>query len=120
MADAVVTFTRPTGTRGHVEGNKKIRYADITADTGDYAAGGFTKTAASLGFKHIDFIHVGSLATQGTSGAGAVGVGVTYATNGTSVTFQLYEAAATGLPFLEKGAEAYVANLTFRIRIEGF
>ena len=118
MAAAVVTVGQPSGVKGHSEANKKIRYFDVTADTGDYAAGGFTKTAASLGYKHIDFVHVGSLATQDTDGASAVGVGVRY-TGGSTIRFQLYEAAASGAPFLEKGAEAYVANFTFRIRVEG-
>ena len=119
MAAAVYSFTKPTDVRGYVSGNKKIRYFDWTSDTGDYAAGGVTKTAASLGFKHIDFVSVGSGATQGTDGASIQNVGVTYVSGGTSVKFQLYEAAASGAPGLEKTAEAMVANFTVRIRVEG-
>jgi hypothetical protein len=119
MAAAVYTFTKPTDVRGYVEGNKRVRFLDWTSDTGDYAAGGVTKTAQSLGFKHIDFVEVGSLATQGTSGASALGVGVTYLSSGTSVQFQLYESAASGAPGLEKGAEAMVANFTVRLKVTG-
>ena len=120
MAAAVHTFARPSGVRGYSEGNKRVRFFDWTSDTGDYAPGGVVKTAASLGFKHIDFVEVGSVATQGTSGASALGVGVTYASEGTSVTFQLYESAASGAPGLEKGAEAMVASFTVRIKVTGF
>lgn len=120
MAGAVITVTKPTDVRGYVSGNKRVRYFDITSDTGDYAAGGFTLTAAQLGMaRHVDFVAVGSCATEGTSGANAQMIGVTYVSAGTSVKFQVYECAATGLPPLEKTAEAYVANFTFRIRVEG-
>lgn len=119
MAAAVYTFTQPTGVRGFSEGDRKVRYFDWTADTGDYAAGGVTKTAASLGFKLIYYVDVGSAATQGTDGASVQNVGVTYVSGGTSVKFQLYESAASGAPGLEKTAEAMVANFTVRLRIEG-
>jgi hypothetical protein len=120
MAAAVITLTKPADVRGYTAGNKKIRYWDITADTGDYAAGGFTLTARQLGMnQHVDFVAIGSHATQGTAGASAQGIGVTYVSAGTSVKFQLYEAAASGAPMLEKTAEAYVANFTVRIRVEG-
>jgi hypothetical protein len=49
MAAAVITVTKPTGVQDFVMGNKKAKFRDITADTGDYAAGGFTLTAAQLG-----------------------------------------------------------------------
>lgn len=120
MAAAVYTFTRPSDVRGYKSGNKTVRYFDWTSDTGDYAAGGVTKTAASLGFKHIDWVQVGSMATQGTDGASALGVGVTYVSSGTSVKFQLYESAGSGSPPAEKGAEAMVANFTVRLRVEGW
>lgn len=120
MAAAVVTFAQPTGIRGHSEGNKKIRYFDVTADTGDYAATGFTKTAASLGYKRIAFVQVGSAATSGTDGATAHVIGVKYESNNTVLRFQLYDSGAENAPVAEKGAEAYPANFTFRIRVEGF
>lgn len=119
MAAAVYTFTKPTGLVGFSQGNKKVRYFDWTSDTGDYAAGGVTKTAASLGFRVIDFVQVGSIATQGTDGASAVDVGVTYLTGGTSIKLQLYEGGGSGSPSAEKGAEAMVANFTVRLRVEG-
>lgn len=120
MAAAVITVTRPTDVRGCSIGNKKTVFRDITADTGDYAAGGFTLTAQQLGLsKHVDFCVVGSGATQGTAGASAQVIGVTYLNSGTSVRFQVYEAAASGAPLLEKTAEAYVANFTFRVQVTG-
>lgn len=118
MAAAVITVTAVAGSREYKDGNRRVRFFDITTDTGDYAAAGFTKTAADFGMKHLDFVEVESLATCGTAGATALGIGITHPSQ-TSVTFQVYESAATGLPFLEKTAEAYPANVTFRVRVTG-
>jgi hypothetical protein len=49
MAGAVYTFTKPTDVRGYSEANKKVRFFDWTSDTGDYAAGGVTKTVGRRG-----------------------------------------------------------------------
>lgn len=120
MAAAVITVTRPTDVRGCKMGNKTVLFRDITADTGDYAAGGFTLTAAQLGLKHVDFCMVGSIATTGTAGATASPIGVTYVSAGTSVKFQLYETGTSAdTPLNQKGAEAYVANFTFRVMVVG-
>ena len=61
------------------------------------------------------------MATQGTAGASSVGLGITYASDDTSITVQLYEVdtAADGAPLQEKGAEAYAANFTFRLLVVG-
>jgi len=117
----VVTVTKPTGIQDTVFGNKKIKIRDITFDTGTYVTGGNTVTAASVGLKRIDFVSFGTQAmTGGTSGATVNWIGVTYAAAGTSVLFQQYECAATGLPGLEKtSAEATVANATFRVMFVG-
>lgn len=122
MAAAVYTVAKPADrlVQNRTSDNLKVKYVDWTSDTGDYAALGRTFTAAELGLKHITFATPGGLATQGTNGAGALGVGIRYATDGTSFIAQLYEAAATGLPFLEKTAEAMVANFTVRLKVEGF
>ncbi len=121
MAAAVITVTKPSDVRGAVFGNKRVHFRDITADTGDYAAGGFTLTAAQLGLhNHIDFCSVGSMATDGTSGATAEMVGITYTTGGVSVKFQVYQTGTSAdAPFNEKGAEAYAANFTFRVMVIG-
>jgi hypothetical protein len=119
MAAAVISVTRPTDVQSTHMNNKKVKFWDISADTGDYAAGGFTLTAVQLGLKHVDICIVGSSATEGTSGANAQLIGVTYLSSGTSVKFQVYESAATGLPPLEKTAEAYPANFIFRVMVVG-
>ena len=120
MAAAVITKTRPTGVRGFADGNKKVRYLDITSDTGDYAAGGFTINATDFGMKVFDFVTAsGGMATQGTAGASAVGVGITYAADRKSCTMWLYESAGSGSPPAQKGDEAMVANFTIRLRAEG-
>ncbi len=119
MAAAVITVTKPTDVQDFVISNKKAKFRDITADTGDYAAGGFTLTAAQLGLKHVDMCFVGSAATTGTSGATASVIGITYVSAGTSVKFQLYESGATDAPMNQKTAEPYVANFTFRVLVIG-
>jgi hypothetical protein len=93
------TATKPDpGSEGPV-GNAKVAIRDITADTGTYVTGGNSITAASLGLRTIDFVDFGTQAmTGGTSGATINWIGVTYASNRQSVTFQQYECAATGLP----------------------
>lgn len=118
----VVTATKPAGVQDTKFGNKSIKIRDITFDTGTYVTAGNVVTAASLGLKRIDIVIMGTQGmTGGTAGATVNWVGVTYAADGTSVTFQQYESAATGLPGLEKtSAEATVANATFRVLIVGY
>jgi hypothetical protein len=103
-------------------GNAKVAIRDIAFDTGTYVTGGNSVTAASVGLKTIDFVSMGTQGmTGGTSGATVNWIGVTYASNRQSVTFQQYESAATGLPGLEKtSAEATVANATFRVAFWSF
>lgn len=121
MPAAVISITKRGDESGlPIASVKKIRFFDITADTGTYASGGFSITAAQVGLATIDFAAVGSVATSGTSGATANVVGVTYATGGSSITVQVYEAAASGVAFLEKtNAEAYEANWIFRLMVIG-
>lgn len=116
----VVTSTKITGVKDYNDGPYKCRIRDITLDTGAYVTGGNSITAASVGLKTIDFVGFGTQAmTGGTSGATVNWIGVTYASNRQSVTFQQYECAATGLPGLEKtSTEATVANATFRVEFK--
>jgi hypothetical protein len=118
----VVTATKPAGVKDGPAGASECRVRDITFDTGTYVTGGNSITAASVGLKTIDFVDFGTQAmTGGTSGATVNWIGVTYASNRQSVTFQQYECAATGLPGLEKtSAEATVANATFRVKFESW
>src|SRR4051812_40871831 len=117
MAAAVITLTRPSDVQNTVVGNKKVKFWDITADTGDYAANGFTVTAAQFGLKHVDICIVGAgVATTGTAGATASPIGIRYSGAGTTVRFQSYETGTSAdTPLNEKTAEAYVANFTFRV-----
>lgn len=120
MAAAVITKTRPTGVRGFAEANKKVRYLDVTSDTGDYAAGGLTISASDFGMTVFDFVATsGGVATQGTAGASAVAVGVTYASDRKSIKLWLYDSGAQDAPLAQKGNEAMVANFTVRLRAEG-
>jgi hypothetical protein len=118
----VHTATKPSGVKDGVDGSSECRIRDITIDTGTYVTGGNSITAASVGLKTIDLVRFGTQAmTGGTSGATINWIGVTYAANRQSVTFQQYECAATGLPGLEKtNGEATVANATFRVEFVSF
>lgn len=120
MTAAVITVTRPSDVQGTVLGNKKLKFFDITADTGTYTTGGFTLTAAQFGLKHIDLVLPGGVATCGTSGVAANPVGVQYVSGGTSVTVQVYESAAANVAPAEKTSnEAYAANWTIRFAVIG-
>jgi hypothetical protein len=117
------TATQISGTpRVAKVGASKVALRDVTADTGTYVTAGNSITAASLGLKSIDMVRFGTQGmTGGTSGATINWIGVTYASNRQSVTFQQYESAATGLPGLEKtNSEATVANATFRVEFVSF
>jgi hypothetical protein len=121
MAALAITVTKPTGTQDTKVGNKKCLIRDITIDTGTYATGGNTVTAATLGLKRIDYIGFGTnVMTGGTAGATGNPIGVIYTAGGVSVVLQQYEAAASGAPLLEKtNSEATVANATYRVMILG-
>lgn len=119
MANVVWTLARPADVRPTIFGNKKVKWFDLTSDTGDYVVGGKAFLATDFGLRHIDEVTPCGSATQGTAGAGALGVGVRMSGSGTTATVQLYEAAATGLPFLEKTAEPMVANFNVRLRVIG-
>lgn len=117
MAAAVISVTKVANT-GYSEGNRRVRFFDITADTGDYAAGGFTLTPSQFGLKKIDFVEVGSAATSGTAGATANPIGIRYSSG--SAIFQVYDSGAENAPAAEKGAEAYPSNFTFRVKVTGY
>jgi hypothetical protein len=115
MASAVYTVAEATNVPDRNVGAVKFRTRNVSADTGDYATGGFTITASQLGLKKIDVVLAGG-ATSGTSGATYSPVGIIYAASGSSITVVVYEAAATGLVLLQKtNAEAHEANWTLRL-----
>lgn len=120
MADAVFSTSRPSDVRGYASGNKKVRYLDLTSDTGNYRTGGTSVTAAMFGLKHLDFVTPSGSATSGTAGATSLGVGFRYASNGTSVTVQCYEGGGSGAIGTEKtDNEAMPSNFSVRLRAEG-
>jgi hypothetical protein len=121
MAAAVITVTKPSDVKGQWKvGNRQFHIRDVTADTGTYTTGGFTLTAAQFGLKHFDFVLPGGVATNGTAGATANPVGIRYASDGTSITVQVYEAGASGAADGEKtNTEAYAANWTIRLLAAG-
>lgn len=122
MPAAVVTLTRPTGSPRGPSGSCKVVYRDMTADTGTYASGGITITAAQLGLKKIYYASIdGGVATTGTAGVTANPLGITYATDGTSIVVWLYEGSAAGTALSQKtNAEALETNFTVRLRVEGY
>lgn len=120
MADAVFSTARPTGVRGFAEANKRVRYLDLTSDTGNYRTGGTTILATTFGLKRIDFVEASGNPTSGTAGATSLGIGFRYGTNGASVTVQLYEGGGSGVIGAEKtDNEAMPANFAVRLRAEG-
>lgn len=125
MTAVAATLTRPGSTvrpvRAYKDANKKVAYRDYTLDTGTYSQGGLTITAASVGMRAFDFVSAsGSVATSGTAGATGNPIGITYNTEGTSITLQLYESTAAGTAVGEKtNTEAVEANWTIRLKFEG-
>lgn len=124
MANAVFTTAKPSDrlVQHRTSDNLKVRYFDMTSDTGNYTSGGTSVTASSLGLKHISFVTAsGGVATSGTSGATGLAIGITYASDGTSFTVQFYEGSTAGTILGEKtNAEAMPSNHTIRLRVEGF
>jgi hypothetical protein len=105
--------------RGYTSGNVKVRYFDVTLDTGDYAQTGLAITAASLGFDRVYFVTIsGGLIMSTNKLVGNVNA-VSYAAGGASFNIFLYESAADGDALDNKPAEANTAVFPFRIRVEG-
>lgn len=115
------TLTKPTGVSGFADGNKKVRYFDLTTDTGTYLTGGNTYTAAQFGMKIVNFVSLsGGVATSGTAGATGLPLGVRYASDNTSFIIQYYEGSAAGTILAEKtNAEAMPGTHAIRVRVEG-
>lgn len=122
MAALTQTVARPASpVRGRAEGNVRVRYFNVTFDTGDYAQAGQSFTAASLGFKVIYFVSISGGVIQATSPyATAAAHAITYASDNTSFNLFLYESAGDGDGFDNKPAEANTYVGTFRIKVEGY
>jgi hypothetical protein len=117
MAIAVYTLTQIG--RTNVIGNQKQKFYTLTSDTGTYTTGGQTFTASQFGLKKFRKINADPV-TGGTAGATINWLGWRYNTERTSVTMQVYESAATGLPGLEKTSdEANVANFSTTLEVVG-
>lgn len=121
MTAAAYTLTPVKG--GYSEGNKRIRYFDLTADTGTFTqATGIPLTAVQLGMaRAVSFITVcGGGATTGTAKATFSPIGATFNTAGTTVTLWLYEGSTAGTALgLKTDTEAIEANFTVRLKVEG-
>lgn len=99
--------------------NKKVRTYDI-AFSGNYATGGETINASSVGLKKIISISAPGVA-MATAGTTACPVSFTISSSGTSVVVRSFEAASSAAPLLEKdNAEAYITGQKIRVEFVGF
>ena len=118
-----VTLTKPTTTSTGADGvwgNKKTRVR-IATFSGNYATGGETVTAASLGLKCIEQVFLNGNLAVSTDLATANPVGVTIASTGASVVLTQYEGSAAGTALSEKtNAEAYATGSKIRITFVGY
>ena len=118
-----VAIAKPTGTSvgaDTVWGNKKVRVRTLTF-SGNYATGGETITAASVGLKVIEQVHLNGNCALSTDKATANPVGITIASSGTSVVVTQYEGAASGAAIGEKtNAEAYATGSNIRATFIGY
>ena len=103
-----------------VWGNKRIRVFNVVF-SGNYATGGETVTASTLGLRRIDQVILnGNLATS-TDLATANPVGCVLNAAGTSFTLTQYEGSAAGTALSEKtNAEAYATGSNIDITVVGF
>jgi hypothetical protein len=116
---AVAVYTLAQVGKTNIIGNRKQKFFTLTSDTGTYTTAGQAFTAAQFGLKKINKVS-SDVVTGGTSGATINWLGWTYNSERTSVTMQVYECAATGLPGLEKTSdEANVANFSTTLEVVG-
>lgn len=66
MAAAVLTYNLDNADRIQLGGNQWLVTGEITADTGDYAAGGVAVTAANFNATTIDRLILGGTSILGT------------------------------------------------------
>lgn len=113
-----ITATPVTGANFKLA-NKKCRVYDLVF-SGNYATGGETLQASTLGMKKFDqLISHGNLATS-TDLATANPVGIKVSSSGTSATVTQYEGAASGAALGEKtNAEAYATGSNIRVTAIG-
>lgn len=110
MADASLTTA---DVRRTVFGNVRIVVADVTF-AGNYRTGGVALKPSTLGLQTIDFLDISpvALADGGTNG----GVAAKY--DYTNQKIQMFEAAASGSPLLEKtDNEAFADASTTKVRV---
>lgn len=111
-----VTITAVAGAK-HREGNKRVGVFDLVF-SGNYATGGESVTASSLGFHAVDEVRVhGGVAVAGNL-ASAHAISYDYPTS----KFTFYSSAAVaGAVLPEKtNAEAYPAGSKCRISVVGW
>lgn len=101
--------------RKSVFGDKTVKFFDLVF-SGNYATGGEALTAATLGFKSVDFVTV-----DGGSPATALTTATVQKYNYATEKMLTYEAAASAAPFIEKdNAEAYITGQFCRVMVVGY
>jgi hypothetical protein len=112
MAPVVATTTV---NRKSVWGDRRMVDATISFDTGDYAAGGVAVTPAQFGLQVIDFILCDlGIETSATPTAQLVRY------NPSASKLVVFQSATTGVPFPEKGAEAFGTGASVRVFVIGY
>jgi hypothetical protein len=108
-----VALTRPSGRRADDVRALRFRFRSL-AFSGNYATGGETITAASVGLKRILAVVPLDLMTRAANGVTGVWPVFDIVSPGTSVVIRMLEdaAGAAGTPFGQEktNAEAYIAN----------
>jgi hypothetical protein len=108
-----VALTRPSGRRADDVRALRFRFRSL-AFSGNYATGGETITAASVGLKRILAVVPLDLMVRAASGVTGVWPVFDISSTGTSVVVRSLEdaAGAAGSPFGQEktNAEAYIAN----------
>lgn len=118
-----IAIAKPTGVSVQADtvwGNKKVVVRTLTF-SGNYATGGETINASSFGLKAIEQIFLNGNLALSTDKATANPVGITIASNGTSVVVTQYEGSAAGTALSEKtNAEAYATGSNIRVTVVGY
>lgn len=119
---ATLAVTRPNGSRSeYTSGGRRHRVRKL-AWSGTYANGGNTVLASDVGLTEIEEVHLSGGVATPTTTTSALPLGVTFASDNTSVVFRLYgmaAAAGVGTAPAEFGATAIPSGLNARVTFVG-